>query len=89
MKYSKITGSENILVSTANQDIAKVKKTGDTYHIRFKAFQFFNYTDCTVIVNNNDPIFVPAGFGILIEEFEITSFIIKEKDVKFVWTGGY
>lgn len=88
MKNNKLHGASNKLTSTANQDIAVYKRTGMTNPEIFKKFEFFNYKDCHVKVNGGESVFLPANFGIELN-FDVTSFVIVETGIEFIWVGEY
>lgn len=69
----------------------KGKDNNFTNPAKFTTFQFMNYTDCTVIVNDGVPVFLPEGMGLQfgMDELIIKSFIVKETAVKYIWVGGY
>lgn len=88
MTYTKVVGSDSVKTSSAQQDIGLYKPENETYPVTFKKFQFMNYKDCTVSINNGERIFLPENCGMDLE-MKIKSFVINESGVNFIWVGGY
>lgn len=86
--YTKVTGSNKKMTSTAGQDIGYFKPDNETYPVTFKKFEFMNDSDCTISVNKGEEIFLPANFGIELD-MKVTSFVIKERGINFSWVGVY
>ncbi|QJI52476.1 hypothetical protein [Psychrobacillus phage Perkons] len=85
-------GSPAVLTSTANQEVIPLAPThwSDDRYTLYK-FSFINYTDCTVKINNGEPIFLKAEQGFECDRYdaEITSFIIVNTGIKYSWLGSY
>lgn len=69
----------------------KGKNDNFTTPAKFSTFQFMNYTDCTVTVNEGVPVFLPEGMGLQFgfDELIVHSFVVKETATKYIWVGGY
>lgn len=54
-------------------------------------FSFFNDQDCTVIINDGDPIYLRANQGFQMDENDalIYSFVIVEEGISFNWIGAW
>lgn len=77
-------GSPSILTSAERQELIL---PGVVYH----KFSFFNYGECTILVNGSDPIFLAAeqGFSSDSSDTPIKSFVVVEADIKFNWIGAF
>ncbi len=77
-------GTDTVKTSEGNQDIIP-----DSYI--FYKFSFLNYDDCTVRINNGDPIYLKAeqGFDSDIRDASIHSFEIVESGVQYQFIGAY
>lgn len=75
--------------STANQQII-INPTDWTFYDLYE-FSFMNEQACTVRVNGSNPIPCPANVGFEISENDapLTSFVIIESGIAFVWRGKY
>lgn len=84
-------GSSNLQTSTANQEIIPSPPSHWTLGYNCYKLSFFNSQDCTVKINNLDPIYLQAnqGFEMDKEDSPITSFVIIESGVGFNWIGAY
>lgn len=84
-------GSPSLLVSKANQEIINAKPANWTYGYKLYKFSFDNTQNCTVIINGKAKIFLKAGqgFEMNVGDEPITSFVIVESGIEFVWIGGY
>jgi len=87
---SVFQGSENILVSTENQDIlmGAIQKP-------FGSFSFVNTEICHIKVNGGNPIYLAAGQGFDYEHNAtlyrnpplVSSLVIVEADINYQWIG--
>ena len=80
---AKFNGSPSLQTSTKNQEIIPEKQF-------YYKFSFMNHQDCTVRINNSEPIFLRAGLGFSMNEVDayINSFIVLESGIEFHWLGG-
>lgn len=80
---TRFLGSDEIKTSVANEELVPQGKY-------FYKFSFVNENDCTVIINNEEPIFLKEGFGFSTNEVDpnISSFVIVESGIEFFWIGG-
>ena len=76
--------------STENEELVPVNKAW-SFGYSFYKFQFKNSEDCSVIINKENTIFIPAGDGFTTtpEDAPITSFVIKEPNITYNWAGAY
>ena len=85
-------GSPSPLTSKTNEDIIPEKPKNYSIRYNFYKFSFDNpEQDCTIIINDSPPIFLPAGKGFNIDSIDapIWSFKIKEAGIKYTWIGAY
>lgn len=85
-------GSPSTLTSVGNDEIIPAPPASwvnTTYH--FYKFVFTNDIPCTIKINGGDDIGLAAGQGFKTEKGDImiTSFIIKEANVKYTYLGYY
>lgn len=73
--------------STANQELLALQAISRKYY----EFDFMNKQDCTVIVNNSNPIPCPANVGFTADgtDARIEKFSIVEADIDYIWRGKY
>lgn len=79
-------------VSTANQEILPVIDPGwSNPKGKYYEFSFFNYQECTVIVNGKDKNVLDAeqGFQIDSNDALIKSVVIVEPGIEYKWYGKY
>lgn len=83
-------GSKSIEVSAANREIVPDAPENWTMPIKFRKFSLMNYSDCTLIVNNEE-IFLKAnqGFATSYDDVRISSVKIKESGIEYNWIGAY
>lgn len=87
-------GSNNLLTSTANQEIIQQNKPsgwGDSLFPTYK-ISFMNLQDCHIIINNSvAQIYLGANIGFETDSFdkEIYSFVIVESDISYFYIGAY
>jgi hypothetical protein len=84
-------GTDSVKTSTANLEI--IPTPPSTYQYKkysLYKFSFVNGQDCTVVVNGETTLFIPAGQGFEIGEIDqpINSFVIKEAGVTYTFVGG-
>ena len=74
-------------VSTANQKIIGDESIPRKYY----ELSFLNTQKCTVVVNNSNPIPCPEGIGFEIDSNDtpISSFVIVEPEINYIWRGKY
>lgn len=82
-------GSPSIQTSTANQEIIQqhnIAPHGSVYKFTFKP-----YNNCTIIINDLQPMFLEEGqaWSIEKEDAPITSFVIVESGVSYIYWGAY
>ena len=84
-------GSDSIQTSVANQEIIPASPLGWTHGYSLYKFSFINDQDCTIKINNGNPIFLRMnqGFNTEKEDAPITSFKIVEGQKTFSWIGAY
>lgn len=86
-------GSNKIETSVANQEVIPSPKPDWKWTMGYSLykFSFRNYDPCTVIINNETELFLDTGDGFEMNEMDkpITSFVIKEPNVRFNWRGGF
>jgi hypothetical protein len=77
-------GSDSIQTSVAGQEIIPEG------YIMYK-MTLINNQECTIEINDNDPIFLRAyqGFNMNVHDREIYSLSIVEADIKFSWFGAF
>ena len=85
---SKYLGSEELQVSTANQEVIPNPPADWTIGYFLKVFSFVNFADCTVLVNNESKLFLKAGQGFnASEKLPISSFKVIESGIEYNWIG--
>lgn len=74
-------------VSNAKQELLANSKNPRKYY----EFSFLNKQECSVIVNDSDPIPCPAGVGFVADanDAKISSFIVLESGIEYTWRGKY
>jgi hypothetical protein len=80
---SYFDGSSSLQTSVANAEIIPVG-------VSFYFFQFSNDQDCTIKINDSNPIFIRANQG-LVSTFHdrmVYSFKIVESGIKYNWIGS-
>ena len=94
----RIIGSQDLMTSTAMEEIVPNPPVGWDVPITFKSLSFFNSKACRVILNgqtglNGDDniIYLRANQGLNIDEtdIEVRSFIIMESDIPYNFVGKY
>lgn len=76
-------GSSTLEKSTGSQEL--VPRGVVFYKFSFKPFQ-----DCTVRINDSEPILILSETGFSMDEVDayIHSFVVVEPDIEFTWIGG-
>ena len=85
-------GSSSLSTSKVDQELIPDKPKGHSIRYNFYKFTFDNpEQDCTIVINNSSPIYIPAGKGFNIDSIDapIWSFKIKEANIKYSWIGAY
>lgn len=85
-------GTDKIETTTdENTELIPKKKSNWTINYSFKDLYLDNKTDCTIIVNDGDPIFLEAedGFQINKTNTPIRSLVIVESGVSYKWSGNW
>lgn len=84
-------GSSQKEKSNPNQEVIPSPPTGWTNGYALYKFAFMNDQDCTVKINNSNPIFLRAGQGFATEPYDkpITSFVIVEGNIDYNWIGAW
>lgn len=84
-------GTNALKLSSSMQEIVPSPPANWTIKYNFYRFSFMNNQDCTVIVNGQETIFLPAGRGFEVSEIDapITSFVIVEAGVNYYFISGY
>lgn len=49
------------------------------------SMSFTAETDCKVVVNEGEEVFIPAGATLDIDDFKVKSFVIHGIGVKYMW----
>jgi len=91
-KGSGWQGSPRIETSTAYKEIVPSTPSGwVNMKLGFYKFQFRNLQDCTVKINDGNPILLIAeqGFNSKSEDATIYSFVIIEPNIQYQWIGAY
>ncbi len=89
-----IIGSETVESSGAGmKNIIENAPADWTLPYKFRVFKFYNETDCTVIVNGSNPIFIMGNMGFeshsILGYPEIYEFIIVEAGINYNYYGIY
>lgn len=89
---STYIGSQDIMTSTANEEILqKHKESTWTYFCVYK-FSFLNYQDCHIKINDDeDVIFLPAMAGFVVDRKDerLYKFTIIEPDIQYIYIGSF
>lgn len=84
-----IGGSKKEVTTNKDTELVTYLGKGNIYSepAPFKTLSFTCENECTIIVNNETDIYLPAGANLSFEngELKITSFKIRETGVKFHW----
>ena len=86
-------GSNKIETSVANKEIIPIPSPSKNWTNGYNLykFSFNNEQDCTVIINKEATIFLKAGQGFEVADGDkpVSSFVIKENNIKYNWIGGF
>lgn len=79
----KFYGSPSLQISEDNQELVPDK-------VAFYKFSFSPKSDCTVKINNSEPILIESELGFNMNQVDayISSFIILESGIEYSWIGG-
>ena len=82
-------GSNDLLVSVANEEILPLQDNGNPYS--FYKFNFINRGACHVVINKGDVIYLDATQGFEMSEIDqpVQSFRIVESGISYNWIGAY
>ena len=87
----KTTGT--LQTSVANVEILPDSPISWTMPYRFRKFSFYNIQACTVIINNDQHLYLPAGLGLSFSASEydipIESLKIVENGIQYIYVGEY
>ena len=78
------SGSSQIETSKAGENIIPD-------NMSFYKYSFMNpEQNCTVSINESEPIFLQAGMGFTMDQVDarIHSFRVLENDIRYFWVGG-
>jgi len=85
-------GSNNLLTSTANQEIIQQNKPVNLTSFSSYKFSFMNSQDCHVLINGStNQIYLPANKGFNSDDVdkEIYTFVIVEASISYYYLGAY
>ena len=90
MAYEYIA-SEQIKVSTANEELIPPKPEGWSRGYIIRKLSFDNVEACTIKLNNKTRIFLGEGKGFEIgyDDPSLTSFIIEEEGITYTFIASY
>lgn len=76
------SGSPAVLTSSINEELVE---KGFFY----QEFTFFNYEECTISINDSNPIYLAPGQGFIVNPNGklVESFVICEANITFNWVG--
>lgn len=91
MAYGYLGSKELEVSKTENHEVIPTPPNGWTLGFKLYKFSFLNKEICNVVINGNTELLLlpEQGWNMDRGDVPITSFIIKQKDVNYVWAGAY
>lgn len=85
---NRLIGSQKIEITTdATTELATYLGPNDVFDkpAAMHNMSFTTETDCKVVVNEGEEVFIPAGATLEINDFKVKSFVIHGIGVKYMW----
>jgi len=86
-------GSKNVETSTVMHEVIPSPPIEKKWTHGYSVYKFniMNFDACHIIINNETEIYLQAGQGFKMNEIDrpLTSFIIKEQDIRFQFIAAY
>lgn len=85
---NRLIGSSQVETTTeATTELVKYLGPNDVFDkpSSMHSMSFTTETDCKVVVNEGEEVFIPAGATLDIDDFKVKSFVIHGIGVKYMW----